>query len=82
MAQIYLQVRFYKKPCSHPDVREPLGILIRCVECMPFSGPLFTSQAPFGPIFIMGLVAQGEDRRVARSWFDTVASRSGCRSVS
>lgn len=49
---------------------------------MPYTGLLFTSQAPFFPIFFMGLVSyREEDRRVTRDWFEAVASVSGARSV-
>lgn len=70
-------------PRMHPTVREYLSKLIKCIELMPFSGPLFTAQAPFFPIFIMALVTvTPEDRRVATGWFETVVSGAGDRSVS
>ncbi|KAE9378263.1 hypothetical protein N431DRAFT_461797 [Stipitochalara longipes BDJ] len=80
-AQIYLQCRVFRRPRSHPAVRDSLNILLRCVERMPYSGPLFTSQSPFFPIFIMGIVSYiEEDRKVVRDWFENVLLGVGCRS--
>lgn len=79
-AQIYLQCRLYRRPRAHPAVSEALRKLIRCIELMPFSGVLFTAQAPFFAIFIMALVAISEDRKVGREWFETVCVTAGDRS--
>jgi len=50
---------------------------------MPYSGPLFTSQAPFFAIFIMALVSyEDDDRQIARDWFNTIVTGAGDRSVS
>lgn len=73
----------HRKPRSHPDVLDKLDVLLRCIKFMPCTGPLFTSQAPFFPVFLIGMVAyRDEDRQVARDWFDTVISGASCRSVS
>ena len=79
-AQIYLQCRLYRRPRSHPAVVEALQKLIRCIELMPFSGVLFTAQAPFFAIFIMALIAMGENRKVGTEWFETVCLAAGDRS--
>src|ERR1700753_4258139 len=69
-------------PRSHPSIQRPLNILLRCVERMPCSGPLFTSQSPFFPVFVMGLVScKDKDRQVVRNWFEEVISRAGPRCV-
>lgn len=69
-------------PRGHPEVQKPLSILLRCVERMPASGKLFTSQSPLSPIFIAGLVAShNRERRVVEEWFRTVTSTRS-RSVS
>jgi Fungal specific transcription factor domain len=69
-------------PRGHYHLRQPLNILLRCVERMPATGRLFTAQSPLGPIFIAGLIAiEDRDRLVVRNWFDTVTSR-GSKSVS
>jgi hypothetical protein len=60
-----------------------LNILLRCIERMPCSGPLFTSQSPFFPVFIMGIMSyRDRDRKVVRDWFEQVLARAGARSVS
>jgi hypothetical protein len=70
-------------PRSHPAVQRPLNLLLRCIERMPCSGPLFTSQSPFFPVFAMGLMSyRDQDRRVVRNWFEHVLARAGARSVS
>jgi len=80
-ARIYLQCRFFHLPRSHPSVQGPLKILLICIERMPRSGRLFTSQSPFFPVFIMGLISQQpEQRRVVRNWFEEVLSRAPARS--
>lgn len=79
-AQIYLQCRLYRRPRAHRAVVEALHKLIRCIELMPFSGILFTAQAPFFAIFVMALVATGEDRNIGREWFETVCVAAGDRS--
>jgi hypothetical protein len=54
-----------------------------CIDRMPRSGPLFTSQSPFFPVFVMGLVSHRlEHRRIVRKWFEEVLSRAPARSVS
>lgn len=71
-----------RRPRTHPVVKERLNVLLRCVERMPATGPLFTSQAPFFPIVIMALLfTRAEERQVARDWFDTVVAGGNCRSV-
>jgi hypothetical protein len=50
---------------------------------MPCAGPLFTAQAPFLPVFLLGFLAtKGWHRDTARNWFETVISATSCRSVS
>ncbi|KAK3342137.1 fungal-specific transcription factor domain-containing protein [Lasiosphaeria hispida] len=80
-AQIYLQCRFFRKPRDHPDVVERLSALLRCIEYMPYTGPLFSSQAPFFPVFLTGLVGYlPEHRRVTEGWFNVVIGGASCRS--
>jgi len=72
----------FRKPRSHSDVRDRLRILSLCIQRMPCTGPLFTGQAPFFPVFVMGIVSYDEnDRRVVQHWFETVLSGASCRSV-
>jgi hypothetical protein len=68
-------------PRGHPEIEQPLSVLLKCVERMPASGRLFTSQSPLSPIFIAGLVAcHSRERLVVEQWFRTVTS-TGSRSV-
>ena len=63
-------------------LQQPLNLLLRCIERMPCSGPLFTSQSPFFPVFAMGLMSyRDQDRQVVRNWFEHVPRPSG-RSIS
>ncbi|KFY34675.1 hypothetical protein V494_06556 [Pseudogymnoascus sp. VKM F-4513 (FW-928)] len=79
--QIYLHCRLFRRPRSHPLVQERLGLLLRCVERMPYDGPLFTSQAPFFPIFLAVIVSiREEDYNVVNRWFEQIVSGAGCRS--
>jgi hypothetical protein len=49
---------------------------------MPYTGPLFTSQAPFFPVVIMALISTEEsERKIAHEWFTTVVAQGNCRSV-
>ncbi|EFR05452.1 hypothetical protein MGYG_08464 [Nannizzia gypsea CBS 118893] len=89
-AQIYLHCRLlriraeneYRKPRHHPDVQRTAKTLWKCVTRMPYSGSLFTSQAPFCPIFIASLVSiEKKDRMIAEEWFTTVGLKGKCRSV-
>src|ERR1700759_2760908 len=69
-------------PRGHTAVAQPLDVLLRCVERMPATGRLFTSQSPLGPIFLAGLVSvRPEDRSIIHNWFRMVTSR-GSKSVS
>ncbi|KAK5453478.1 hypothetical protein LTS15_006663 [Exophiala xenobiotica] len=80
-AKIYLQCRFFRLPRTHPDVQVHLNILLKCIGWMPCTGHLFTSQSPFGCVFILCMVATSEsDRRVGREWFEVVTSDSSNRS--
>ncbi|EGD94244.1 hypothetical protein TESG_01765 [Trichophyton tonsurans CBS 112818] len=80
-AQIYLHCRLLRKPRHHPDVQKTVKILWKCVTLMPYSGTLFTSQAPFCPIFIASLVSiSKKDRMLAEEWFTTVGLKGKCRS--
>ena len=72
-----------RKPRHHPDVQKTAKVLWKCVTMMPYSGTLFTSQAPFCPIFIASLVSiEKKDRVIAEEWFTTVGLKGKCRSVS
>ncbi|EZF24706.1 hypothetical protein H112_02812 [Trichophyton rubrum D6] len=80
-AQIYLHCRLRRKPRHHPDVQKTAKVLWKCVTMMPYSGTLFTSQAPFCPIFIASLVSiEKKDRMIAEEWFTTVGLKGKCRS--
>lgn len=72
-----------RKPRSHPHVQRSLKRLVQCVQRLPCTGPLFTSQSPFFPVFLTAIVSyQEEDRKVARDWFEAVVGGAQCRSVS
>ncbi|KAK2831934.1 hypothetical protein FQN49_007019, partial [Arthroderma sp. PD_2] len=80
-AQIYLHCRLLRKPRRHSDVQKATKTLWKCVTRMPYSGVLFTSQAPFCPIFIAALVSIGKrERDIAEDWFTTVGLKGNCRS--
>ncbi|KAK4449072.1 fungal-specific transcription factor domain-containing protein [Podospora aff. communis PSN243] len=80
-AEMYLHMRVYRKPRSHPHVLRSLKRLIQCIERLPCTGPLFTSQSPFFCVFLMAIVSyQEEDRNVARAWFEEVVGAGHCRS--
>jgi len=80
-ARLYLHCRFFRLPRSHEVVQDVLTALRKCVESLPTYGPLFTSQSPLFPIFLMGIVSTSEsDRGVVRHWFDSVVSHAGPRS--
>ncbi|KAF2663148.1 hypothetical protein BT63DRAFT_461526 [Microthyrium microscopicum] len=80
-ARLYQRFRFFRYPRSDSSTEEPLSLLRRILERLPCSGPLFTSQSPFFPVFMMGLAStKQEDRAVARKWFETVTSMAGARS--
>ncbi|CAG5153244.1 uncharacterized protein ALTATR162_LOCUS3096 [Alternaria atra] len=80
-AQIYLHCRFYRRPRNHPIVKERLNALLGCIKRMPYTGPLFTSQAPFFPVVIMALISTEEsERKIAHEWFTTVVAQGNCRS--
>lgn len=75
-------LRRHRKPRSHPDVRNSVGNLAECIQRMPCTGPLFTSQSPFAAVFILSVVAYlPEHRMVAQNWFETVLEGAQCRSV-
>ncbi|KAH6634685.1 fungal-specific transcription factor domain-containing protein [Chaetomium sp. MPI-SDFR-AT-0129] len=79
--EMYLHMRVYRKPRSHPHVQKSLKRLIQCVQMLPCTGPLFTSQSPFFAVFLMAIGSyKEEDREVARDWFGTVAGHGQCRS--
>jgi Fungal specific transcription factor domain len=81
-AQIYLQCRLLRLPRTHPKVIQHVHLLAGIVRRMPCAGPLFTAQAPFLPVFLLGLVSTlPEHRDAARQWFETVITASSCRSV-
>ncbi|KAF2769086.1 hypothetical protein EJ03DRAFT_106389 [Teratosphaeria nubilosa] len=82
-AKLYFHCRLLKKPRWHNHVLAAMATLRTCVERMPYTGPLFSSQAPFFPVFILAILSfLPEDRFVATEWFDTVVSGASCRSVS
>jgi hypothetical protein len=70
-------------PRRHKQVIANFEMLAACIRLMPTSGPLFTAQAPFFPVFLLGLMAPIQPpglRRCAYDWFESVTSTS-CRSV-
>jgi hypothetical protein len=68
---------------NDPLVLERLSLLAECTAHMPCSGPVFTAQAPFLPVFLLGFLATEDSHRVAASnWFETVITATSCRSVS
>ncbi|GKT46568.1 uncharacterized protein ColSpa_06749 [Colletotrichum spaethianum] len=79
-AIIYLRCRLLRLPRSHPEVISRVSELVRCVRVMPTSGTFFTAQAPFFPVFLLGIVAIHEAHvQCALGWFQSVISTS-CRS--
>ncbi|PNH42702.1 hypothetical protein VD0002_g10098, partial [Verticillium dahliae] len=79
-AIIYLHCRLSRLPRSHPDVVKQMTYLAACIRRMPTSGPLFTAQAPFFPVFLLGLLAVHPDHKLcAEGWFQSVI-RTSCRS--
>ncbi|KAK1994997.1 hypothetical protein LX36DRAFT_583312 [Colletotrichum falcatum] len=79
-AVIYLRCRLERLPRSHPDVLSLVTELVRCIRVMPTSGPFFTAQAPFFPVFLLAVVAIHEAHvQCALDWFRSVISTS-CRS--
>lgn len=81
-AIVYLRCRLERLPRSHPDVISRVSELVRCIRMMPTSGNLFTAQAPFFPVFLLGIVSIHEAHsKCALDWFHSVI-RTGCRSVS
>lgn len=78
-AQIYLHCRLYRLPRTATVVGEAMTRLKCCVQLLPWQGPLFTAQAPFCPIFIMGLAALPEDRDTTTAWFKAVCANAGER---
>jgi len=79
--RMYLHCRFFRRPRSHPLVQESLQTFLQCLMRTPYSGPLFTSQAPFCCIFLMSLISyHPKDREIFRDWFDTIVLNVGCRS--
>ncbi|KAK0703672.1 fungal-specific transcription factor domain-containing protein [Lasiosphaeria miniovina] len=80
-AEIYLHMRVFRKPRSHPHVLRSLKVLVQCVKRLPCTGKLFTSQSPFFPVFLMAVASyREEDREVARQWFEVVLGEAQCRS--
>lgn len=80
---VQVTANFLRRSRSHLLIKQPLKTLMQCIKRMPCNGDLFTSQSPFFPIFIMGVVSVTEEERsVARVWFETVVGGLDCRSVS
>jgi hypothetical protein len=52
-----------RKPREHPDVLSKMDILVNCIQFMPYTGSLFTSQMPFFPVSLIGLLAYRDDHR-------------------
>ncbi|KAB8336717.1 hypothetical protein FH972_021026 [Carpinus fangiana] len=80
--ELYARCRLFRRPRSHPGVLKCMATLTTCIELMPFSGELFTSQAPFFPIFVLGLLSEpgSRARAVSTEWFETVMATAGSRS--
>ncbi|OBR09270.1 hypothetical protein CH63R_08035 [Colletotrichum higginsianum IMI 349063] len=79
-AIIYLRCRLERLPRSHPDVVSQISELAKCIRVMPTSGTFFTAQAPFFPVFLLGVLALHESHvQCALDWFHSVISTS-CRS--
>ncbi|OHE90521.1 hypothetical protein CORC01_14190 [Colletotrichum orchidophilum] len=79
-AIIYLRCRLERLPRSHPNVVSEVLQLVKCVRMMPTYGTFFTAQAPFFPVFLLGIVATQEAHSLcALKWFESVVS-TGCRS--
>ncbi|KAK1976976.1 hypothetical protein LZ30DRAFT_602334 [Colletotrichum cereale] len=79
-AVIYLRCRLEGLPRCHPDVIPLVTELAKCIRMMPTSGTFFTAQAPFFPVFLLGVVAIHEAHvQCALDWFQSVISTS-CRS--
>ncbi|KAL2756035.1 hypothetical protein ACRALDRAFT_2103886, partial [Sodiomyces alcalophilus JCM 7366] len=79
-AIIYSLCRLYRLPRSHDQVLLHMTKLGACINRTPTSGSLFTAQAPFFPVFLLGLLAVKEDHiRSARQWFESVL-QTYCRS--
>lgn len=80
-AIIYLRCRVNRLPRRHPEVIKLAGCLSYIIRRMPCVGELFTAQAPFLPVWILGLLStEPEHRAVADRWFNTVISATDCRS--
>lgn len=81
-AIIYLQCRVLRLPRTHPEVLQQASSLAARIRVMPTSGVFFTAQAPFFPVFLLGVVAVEEEHvKCALDWF-TKVTEGGCRSVS
>ncbi|KXH59409.1 hypothetical protein CSAL01_08662 [Colletotrichum salicis] len=79
-ALIYLRCRLDRLPRSHPSVVSEVDQLVQCIGMMPTYGTFFTAQAPFFPVFLLGIVATTEAHSLcALNWFQSVVSTS-CRS--
>ncbi|KAF6813820.1 hypothetical protein CSOJ01_04385 [Colletotrichum sojae] len=79
-AIIYLQCRVLRLPRTHPEVLQQASSLAARIRVMPTSGVFFTAQAPFFPVFLLGVVAVEEEHvKCALDWFTKVTA-AGCRS--
>ncbi|ROT36574.1 hypothetical protein SODALDRAFT_282398 [Sodiomyces alkalinus F11] len=79
-AIIYSLCRLYRLPRSHDEVIVHMAKLAACINRTPTSGSLFTAQAPFFPVFLLGLLAVKEDHvQSAMRWFESVM-QTYCRS--
>ncbi|KAF5526323.1 hypothetical protein CGCA056_v003627 [Colletotrichum aenigma] len=79
-AIIYLQCRLLRLPRNHPDVLCQAANLAATIRVMPTSGYMFTAQAPFFPVFLLGVVAVEEEHsKCALDWFESV-TETKCRS--
>ncbi|KAL0941850.1 uncharacterized protein CTRU02_204613, partial [Colletotrichum truncatum] len=79
-AIIYLQCRLLRLPRTHPEVLLQASNLAATIRVMPTSGYMFTAQAPFFPVFLLGIVAiEDEHSQCASQWFEAV-TQTKCRS--
>ncbi|KAF9876278.1 hypothetical protein CkaCkLH20_06221 [Colletotrichum karsti] len=79
-AVIYLLCRLLRLPRDHPEVLLQASKLAATIRVMPTSGCMFTAQAPFFPVFLLGIVAVEKDHcECAMEWFEAVIETK-CRS--
>jgi len=80
-AQVYLYCRMMRKSRRHPHVQRIADRLLRIIDFLPTSGPLFTSQHKQFRVFVGAVVAvEARHRDVVRRWFLDLVN--GTRGVS